>query len=178
MSMQKKHRSKGRILGAQGLWAKLQVLAQNGYLGQIRLCHLPQRAAELTWRTREEETRRTFFCRPQGAHISCRKHLKLILFLGCLKRRQSVFEGHRRNRRKHWNKPVGITLLRNSSSRVSAPEKKDHSTHLSQNKLLRAAADSDLVSLVEMYFATALPTILFRGNSVSTDIMIIFLLKG
>lgn len=105
--MQRKNRSKGRVLGAQCLRAELQVLAQKGYLGQNRLCHLPQRAAELSWRTREEGTRRTIFCRPWGAQVSCRNHLKLLFFffLGCLKRRQSVFEGHRRNRRKHWNKP-------------------------------------------------------------------------
>lgn len=78
--MQRKHKFKGRVLGAQGLQAELQVLAQSSYLGQIRLFHLPQRAAELSWRTREEKTRRTFFCRPQGAHVSCRNHWKLIYF--------------------------------------------------------------------------------------------------
>lgn len=91
MTMQKKHRSKGRVLRAQSLQAQFQVLAQSSYLGQIRLCHLPQRAAELSWRTREEETRMNFFCRPQGAHISCRNHLKLFFFFSGVWKADKVF---------------------------------------------------------------------------------------
>lgn len=114
MSTQRKHRSKGRVLGTQGLWAELQVLAQSSYLGQIRLCHLSRRAAELSWRTRRgEETRRTLFCRPRGARVSCRKHLKLILLMS---ERETVSLGVT-GRRKHWNKFTGVTLQRNSSSR-------------------------------------------------------------
>lgn len=103
MTMQRKHRSKGRVLRAQSLQAQFQVLAWSSYLGQIRLCHLPQRAAELSWRTREEETRKTFFFRPQGAHISCRNHLKLFFFFRCLKRRifeEQNFRGPQENQEK------------------------------------------------------------------------------
>lgn len=178
MSMQRKHRSKGRVLGTQGLWAELQVLAQSSYLGQIRLCHLSRRTAELSWRTRwGEETRRTLFCRPWGAHVSCRKHLKLILLMSereteCLWGSQagesigtSSLELHYRETA-HQGNDVFM--------RVSALSEMDHSAHLYQNKHFRAAADSDFSSLANTCFALALPIIFFRENSVSTDKIILF----